>query len=40
MKAWDKIQELSEAEINNLPNKEFKVMIAKTFKGFGRRVDE
>ena len=37
MKAWDKIQELSEAEIVNLPTKEFKIIFGKMLKEFKRR---
>ena len=33
-------EELSEIEINNLPDKEFKVIIIKMLKKFGRRMDE
>ena len=33
-------EELSELEIGNLPNKEFKVMILKMIKELRRRMDE
>ena len=33
-------EKLSEVEINNLPNKEFKVMIKKMFKELERRLDK
>ena len=33
-------EELSEVEICNLPDKKFKIMIVKMFKGLGRRLDE
>ena len=33
-------EELSEVEISNLPDKEFKVMIIEMLKEFGRRTDE
>ena len=40
-KEQDKIpEELSEVEISNLPNKEFKVIIIKMFKELRRRLDE
>ena len=40
-KKQDKIpEELSEVQISNLPNKEFKVMIIKMFKELGRRIDK
>ena len=39
MKVQDKTSEkLDEMEINNLPQKEFKVMIIKILKELGRRV--
>ena len=37
-KTWNK--ELSEVEISNLPNKEFKVMIIKMLTKCRRRMDE
>ena len=37
-KTWNK--ELSEVEISNLPNKEFKVMIIKMLNKLRRRMDE
>ena len=33
-------EELSEVEISNLSDKEFKVMIIKMLKELGRRMDE
>ena len=33
-------EELSEVEISNLPDKEFKVVIIKTFMNSGERMDE
>ena len=40
-KEQDKIPgELSEVQINNYPNKEFKVMIIKMLKELGRRINE
>ena len=41
MKEKDKSpeEELSEVEIGNLPNKEFKIMVVKMIKGLGRRMD-
>ena len=41
MKEKDKSpeEELSEVEIGNLPNKEFKIMVIKMIKGLGRRMD-
>ena len=41
MKEKDKTpeEELSEVEIGNLPEKEFRVMIVKMIKGLGRRMD-
>ena len=41
MKEQDKIPEdLSEVQIRNLPNKEFKVMIVMMFKELRRKLDE
>ena len=41
MKEQDKIpEELSEVEMGNLPNREFKVMSVKTFRELGRRLNE
>ena len=41
MKKQDKItEELKEVEIENLPDKEFKVMIIKLPKEYGKRMDE
>ena len=42
MKEQDKTpeEELGEVEIDNLSNKEFKVMIIKMIKELGRRMDE
>ena len=42
MKEQDKIPEteLSEVEISNLPDKEFKAMIIKMLNKLGRRMDE
>ena len=41
MKEQDKTpeEELSEVEIGNLPEKEFRVMIIKVMKELGRRMD-
>ena len=33
------LEELSEVEIGNLPEKEFRVMIVKMIKELGRRMD-
>ena len=41
MKKQDKItEELKEVEIENLPDKEFKVMIIKKLNKLGRRMDK
>ena len=41
MKEQDKTpEELSEAEIGNLPDKKFKVVIVKTFKELEKRLNE
>ena len=42
MKEQDKTseKELSETEISNLPNKEFKVMVIKILIGLGKRIDK
>lgn len=42
MKEQDKIseKELNETEINNLPNKEFKITVIKMFTEFEKRVYE
>ena len=34
------LEKLSEEEIGNLPNKEFKVMTVKVIKKLGRRMDK
>ena len=33
-------EEISEVDISNLPNKDFKIMMVKMFKGLGRRLDK
>ena len=40
MKEQDKaLEELSEVELGNLPEKQFRVMIIKMIKELGRRMD-
>ena len=41
MKEQDKIttKELNETEINNMPDREFKVMVIKVLTGLEKRVD-
>lgn len=40
MKEQEKISELHEMEMNNLPDKEFKEMVMKMLTKLGRRIDE